>query len=420
MLAATGLIVFRWLGQAILNQLNRRHVLDHAGSVPGVFRGQINDATYAKSVNYTLAKNQLSQVEDAWSAVVLLAVLWSGVLPWAFALFQDHFGSSAWSGAAFLLCGGIALSIPGLPLDWHHQFRLEERFGFNTSTQKLWWMDRVKGLMFATLLGYPLLVLILKLAGWTGSMWWLWAWGVVLLFQLVLMVVAPMVILPFFNKFTPLADGSLRERLLKLGDRTGFTARTIQVMDGSRRSRHSNAYFTGFGRFRKIVLFDTLIAQLSEVELESVLAHEIGHYKKRHIPKMLAWSALSSLAAFYLLAVLAGQGWFYEGFGFESGEISAALLLFTLLAGTVTFWLTPLGNHWSRKHEYEADAYAADTMGETSSLSGALRKLTEKNLGNLTPHPAFSAFHYSHPTLLEREQAMADRTAGQASHSGGI
>ena len=412
LLVATGLIVVRWAGQGILNQLNRRNVLKHAGWVPAAFRGQIDDATYAKSVNYTLAKNRLSQVDDAWSAIVLLVVLWSGVLPWAFEFLRNYFGTHAWSGAAFLFVVGVALSIPGLPLEWHQQFRLEERFGFNTTTQRLWWMDRLKGLLIAVLLGYPLVVLILKLVEWTGSSWWLWAWGAVLLFQLVLLVAAPMLILPLFNKFTPLGDGSLRERLLKLGERTGFSAKTIQVMDGSKRSRHSNAFFTGFGRFRKIVLFDTLIAQLSEPELESVLAHEIGHYKKRHIPKMLAWSALSSLGAFYLLSVLARQGWFYEGFGFAPGGAAPALLLFTLLAGTVSFWLTPLGNYWSRKHEYEADAYAAVTMGETVSLSGALRKLTEKNLSNLTPHPVYSAFHYSHPTLEERERAMMKRAVG--------
>lgn len=412
LIGATALILVRWLGQGILNLLNRRHVLDHAGSVPPALRGQIDDATYAKSIDYTLAKNQLGQVDDAWGVIVLLGALWSGVLPRTFKLFQDEFGVGAWSGAGFLFLSGIALSIPGLPLDWYRQFRLEERFGFNTTTQRLWWMDRVKGLMIAVLLGYPLLVLILKLVGWTGSIWWLWAWGVLLAFQLVLMVVAPMAILPLFNKFTPLAEGSLRARLLKLGERTGFSARTIQVMDGSKRSRHSNAFFTGFGRFRKIVLFDTLIAQLSEPELESVLAHEIGHYKRRHIPKMLMWSAISSLAAFYLLAVLAGKEWFFDGFGFAPGDITPALLLFTLLAGTASFWLTPVGNYWSRKHEYEADAFAAATMGETASLCGALRKLTEKNLSNLTPHPLYSAFHYSHPTLEERERAMAKVAVG--------
>jgi STE24 endopeptidase len=232
-------------------------------------------------------------------------------------------------------------------------------------------------------------------------LWWLWAWGAILAFQLLMLVLAPILILPLFNKFTPLPEGSLRERLLALAERTGFRARGIQVMDGSKRSRHSNAFFTGFGRFRKIVLFDTLIEQLQESELAAVLAHEIGHYKKGHIPKSL-------LAAFYVLAWLARQDWFYRVFGFEPGHLAPAFLLFGLLAGTVTFWLTPLANAWSRRFEYQADAFAARAMGESTSLVGALRKLNEKNLSNLTPHPLFSGFHYSHPTLLERERALAE------------
>jgi STE24 endopeptidase len=220
-------------------------------------------------------------------------------------------------------------------------------------------------------------------------------------------VVAPVLILPLFNKFTPLPEGSLKERLLELARRTGFRAQSIQVMDGSKRSRHSNAFFTGFGKFRKIVLFDTLMQQLQEQELEAVLAHEIGHYKKRHIRKRMIFSAVTSLLGFYALALLARQEWFYESFGFVPGNIVPALLLFTLLAGLVTFWFTPLGNWISRRHEYEADAYAAGVMKETDSMAGALRKLNEKNLSNLTPHPAYSGFYYSHPTLLEREQALA-------------
>ena len=180
-------------------------------------------------------------------------------------------------------------------------------------------------------------------------------------------------------------------------------------MDGSRRSKHSNAFFTGFGRLRKIVLFDTLVQQLSEPELEAVLAHEIGHYKRKHIPKMLAFSMLSSLAGFYVLSILAREAWFMRSFGFEPGTMAAALLLFVLLASLVTFWFSPLANLWSRKHEYEADAYAADVMHSPLELVGALRKLTEKNLSNLTPHPAYSTFYYSHPTLLERENALATR-----------
>lgn len=193
---------------------------------------------------------------------------------------------------------------------------------------------------------------------------------------------------------------------MALGERAGFAARDIQVMDGSRRSRHSNAFFTGLGRFRRIVLFDTLVQQLEARELESVLAHEIGHYKKGHVPKGIALALGGGLAAFYAVAVLARAPWFLPGFGFAPGAMAPALLLFSMLAGVVSFWVSPLLHWWSRRHEYEADAFAARLMGERESLAGALRKLHEKNLGNLTPDPIYSGFYYSHPTLLEREEAL--------------
>ena len=230
--------------------------------------------------------------------------------------------------------------------------------------------------------------------------------AMIFVFQLVMVVLAPVLIMPLFNKFQPLPPGPLRDRLLALGNRTGFSVKTIQVMDGSKRSRHSNAFFTGFKRFRKIVLFDTLIEQLTPTELEAVVAHEIGHYRKGHIPKMLAVSAVSLLVALFSIHLLLHQDWFFKPFGFQVGDIVAALLLFTLLGGVVTFWFSPLGHWWSRKYEYEADRYAAETIGETASMVSALRKLNEKNLSNLTPHPAYSGFYYSHPTLLERERAL--------------
>src|SRR5579862_9203580 len=405
-LIALILIVARYFAEFWLANLNRRHVLAHANAVPEAFREIIDEPTYKKSVEYTLAKERFGKIDEAYNTAVLLIILFSGVLPFVFHFFARHHGMSAWSMAAFLFAVGFAMSLPGLPFDWYAQFRLEEKFGFNTTTQKTWWLDRIKGLLLAAVLGYPLLVLVLKIVEWTGSIWWLWAWGAMLAFQFLILLIAPVLIMPLFNKFTPLPEGSLRERLLKLAERTRFVAQSIQVMDGSKRSRHSNAFFTGFGRFRKIVLFDTLIQQLSEPELEAVLAHEIGHYKKRHIPKMLAFSAVSSLAGFYLISVLARQDWFYRAFGFEPGNVAPALLLFGLLAGTVTFWFSPLIHWWSRRYEYQADAFAARVMNETRSLIGALRKLNEKNLSNLTPHPRYSGFYYSHPTLLEREQAL--------------
>ena len=239
--------------------------------------------------------------------------------------------------------------------------------------------------------------------------------AVVTAFQLLLMLIAPVVIMPLFNKFTHLPEGSLRHRLFALARRTGFPTRSIEVMDGSKRSRHSNAFFTGFGRFRKIVLFDTLIAQLAEPELEAVVAHEIGHYKKRHILKLLGVSISGVFIGFAAVAWLARQEWFYRAFGFEyhadfagsrAWEIVPAMLLFSLLAETIGFLFSPLVHLWSRRFEYEADAFAQATMNDAQPLIQALRKLTEKNLSNLTPHPLFSGFYYSHPTLLERERAL--------------
>jgi STE24 endopeptidase len=405
-LTVATLIVLKCAAQIWLERLNLKHVRAHADAVPDAFKGKVDEGTYRKSVEYTLAKGNFEQIETTYHVIILLLILFSGVLPWAFKLFAQRLGTSAWAMAVLLFAIGLALSLPGLPLAWYDQFKLEERFGFNTSTQKIWWLDRLKGLLLGIVLGYPLLVLVLKFVDWTGALWWLWAWAALLAFQMAMAVLAPVLILPLFNKFTALPDGSLRDRLLKLAERTRFHARSIQVMDGSKRSRHSNAFFTGFGQFRKIVLFDTLIQQLAEPELEAVLAHEIGHFKKRHIPKMLAFSALASLVGFFCLSVLARQDWFYRSFGFTPGNIAPALLLFGLLSGLVTFWFSPVAHWWSRRYEFQADAFAAETMNEPRSLIGALRKLNEKNLSNLTPHPIYSGFYYSHPTLLEREQAL--------------
>ena len=410
MLSATVIVIVllgaKLLAQLWLDRINEKEVRKHSAAIPPAFAGTMDSPTYARAVEYTLAKSRFGRKQLVFDAVILGAVLLSGVLPALYDFFVNRFGGGMISDAAYLFTVGVLLSIPSMPWDWVEQFRLEERFGFNTSDQKTWWMDRVKGLLLSLLLGLPLLLLILWLIPLTGAWWWLWAWALVFGFQLLMVVLAPIIILPLFNKFTPLPEGALRDRLLRLGERTGFHSKTIQVMDGSKRSRHSNAFFTGFGSFRKIVLFDTLINQLTEVELEAVLAHEIGHYKKKHILKMLAGSALGLLFAFFVIGLLANQPWLYQPFGFKQGSIVPALLLFSLLSGTVTFWFTPLFNLLSRKFEYEADAYAAQTMAEPNSLIGALRKLNEKNLSNLTPHPLYSGFYYSHPTLIERERAL--------------
>ena len=404
------LILARAVTELWLSRLNQCHVRAHRNEVPPAFRGAMDESAYRRSIDYTMAKSRFGNIVNVFDAVVLIAVLFSGLLPWAFGKFG--FGTSTLAMAGFLFVTGIALSIPGLPFAWYAQFKIEERFGFNTTSMKMWIVDRLKGLLLAVLLGCPVLVLVLKLIEWTGINWWLWAAAVVVAFQLLVLLIAPAIIMPLFNKFTPLAEGALRERLFALARRTGFPTRSIEVMDGSKRSRHSNAFFTGFGRFRKIVLFDTLIAQLTEPEVESVLAHEIGHYKKRHVVKLFGVSIAGIVMAFAAIAWLARQQWFYHAFGFErrvgfaATNVVPAMLLFALLSGTITFWVSPLIHIWSRRFEYDADAFAGATMGEPQSLIQALRKLSEKNLSNLTPHPFYSSFYYSHPTLLERERAL--------------
>ena len=406
------LILARAGAEFWLSRLNQRHVRAHANQVPLAFREMIDNTTYRRSVDYTLAKSRFGEAVTLFDVVLLIALLFSGVLPWTFEKFTATFGASVLAMASFLFAAGVVASVVSLPFAWYAQFKLEDRFGFNTTTLKTWIVDRFKGLLVALSLGFPLLVLVLKLIEWTGSYWWIWSAAVVIVFQLLLMLIAPAVIMPLFNKFTPLPEGSLRERLFALARRTDFPTRSIEVMDGSKRSRHSNAFFTGFGRLRKIVLFDTLTTQLAEPELESVLAHEIGHYKKRHVVKLLGVSIFGVFIGFAAVAWLARQEWLYRAFGFAyhagfaAANLVPAMLLFALLAGTISFWFSPLVHLWSRRFEYEADAFARATMNDAQPLIQALRKLTEKNLSNLTPHPLFSGFYYSHPTLLERERAL--------------
>ena len=402
--ALLGAKVAAELGLALLN---RREIARHAGAVPAAYRGVMDAPTYAQAVAYSLAKNTFGRWEELYGAVVLAALLFSGVLPWSLAAWTELAGAATWSQALWLVLVMLALSVPSIPFDWWGTFRLEERFGFNKSSVRLWIADKLKGGAVAIAIGFPLLWLLLSLVAWIGTWWWLWGFAVVMAFQLLMIVLYPLLILPLFNKLTPLPEGELRTALLALAERSGFHARTIDVMDGSKRSGHSNAFFTGFGRFRRIVLFDTLINQLDRAELAAVLAHEIGHYKRGHIPKMLAVSAGFLALSFCAVDWLMRSPWFLGGFGFAPDAGAApALLLVALLGGLATFWLSPVLNALSRRHEYEADAFAREHAGGPAPLVGALHKLAEKNLSNLTPHPWFSTFHYSHPTLLERERAL--------------
>jgi STE24 endopeptidase len=400
------LMALRLVAQQVLEELNRRETRLHGGVLPGAYTGIMDEATFARAAEYTLAKSRFNSFELVYEALVLAGVLFSGVLPWLWARFDGLAPGAAWSGALFLVGSSILLGLPGLPLDWWSHFRLEEKFGFNKSTQRLWVSDQIKHTLLALAIGFPLAWGLLALVRWVGQGWWIWGFALLFGIQLLMMVLYPKLILPLFNKLTPLPEGEQRSRLLALADRTGFRARTIEVMDGSKRSGHSNAFFTGFGRFRRIVLFDTLVAQLAQDELEAVLAHEIGHYKRGHIPKMLAVMALLQLGAFAAVAWLCSASWFNPAFGLPAGVLAPTFLLFGFCGGLVTFWFSPLGNLLSRKHEYEADAFARAAMQSPAPLIGALRKLAQKNLTNLTPHELYSAIYYSHPTIIERERAL--------------
>jgi STE24 endopeptidase len=400
------MVVLRLAAQLALEALNRMEAGRNAMRIPGALSGVMEPATYARSVQYSLAKGRFASVAAIFDGVVVLAFAFGGPLPWLWAKIDGIAPGEPWSGALFVVVAMILLGLAGLPLEWWAQFRLEERFGFNKSTLGLWAADHVKLALLGLGLGFPIAWAVLALVGRAGAYWWVWGFALLFVLQLVMMVLYPKLILPLFNKLTPFPDGNLRTSLMALSERAGFRAKTIEMMDGSKRSGHSNAFFTGFGRFRRIVFFDTLVAQLAPDELEAVLAHEIGHYKCGHVPKFRALTAVLQFAAFAIVAWLGRAPWFNAAFGLPGGALAPTLVLVALLGGLVTFWVAPAGNWLSRRNEFEADAFARRAMGSRSPMVGALRKLSRENLSNLTPHPLYSLAYYSHPTLLERESAL--------------
>ena len=409
-LAASLLLRF-WLASRQI-----RHVARHRDAVPAAFTGHVSLAAHQKAADYTIAKTRFGLLELALGSAVLLGWTLLGGLDWLNGLLIDRMGGGMLQQLALVTAFALISGLIDLPVSLYQTFVIEERFGFNKMSLKLWLADLLKSTLVGAAIGLPLLALVLWLMGAAGGLWWLWAWGLWMGFNLLMLVLYPTFIAPLFNQFRPLDDESLKARVTALMQRCGFSAKGLFVMDGSRRSAHANAYFTGFGAAKRVVFYDTLLAKLSPGEVDAVLAHELGHFSHKHIQKRIIGMFALSLVAFALLGWLSGQGWFYAGLGVtpnfqlpgvtHAPNDALALLLFLLVLPVFSFFISPVFAQRSRRDEFEADAYAvAHTNGQ--DLRSALLKLFEDNASTLTPDPVFARFYYSHPPATERLARMA-------------
>ena len=400
-----GLVLKYWLATRQI-----RHVARHRDMVPAAFSDTITLGAHRKAADYTIVKARFGLVELAFAAAILLgwtllgglAALDRALLGWLGAGFWQQLGLLA----GFVLIGGLF----ELPWTFYQTFAIEQRFGFNKTSAALWLVDLLKSTLLGLSIGLPIAALVLWVMGVAGPWWWLWAWCLWTGFNLLLLFLYPTFIAPMFNRFAPLDDPGLKARVEALMQRCGFAAKGLFVMDGSKRSVHANAYFTGFGKSKRVVFYDTLLSKLSGPEVDAVLAHELGHFKHKHIFKRMVWLFAMSLFGFALLGWLATQSWFYVGLGVAPAlggpNDALAILLFMLALPVFGYFVSPLLAELSRRHEFEADAYAvAQTSGR--DLSSALLKLYQDNASTLTPDPLFVRFYYSHPPASERLSRMA-------------
>jgi STE24 endopeptidase len=401
------------LTRYVLARMNIAYLSEHGHIVPEAFRDQIDGATLARMRDYTVESSRFQSLESLADDAILLAVLAGGVLPWlcgAIELWNFH---AVWSGTLFF---GILYAVSVLldiPFSLYSTFVIEKKYGFSTITPQLWLIDLVKSLAVSVILMALLFIPFFALIHWLPQSWWFAAWVFFALFQMLMIWLYPLVIAPLFNKYVPVKDEVLRERIMAMAEKAGLRAEGIFEVDAGKRSRHSNAYFTGLGRSKRIVLFDTLLATHSHDEIVAVLAHEIGHWKLRHVLKQLILMEVVALAGFYLVFRLMGWPYLYETFGFAGPLPYAGLLLAAIVLKPAAFFFTPLGAAVSRTYERDADRYVLGLVGSTRFLAQALKRLAKENLANLHPHPTYVAFYYSHPPLaqrVERLQAM-DRQA---------
>jgi STE24 endopeptidase len=388
-----------------------RHIAGHRDRVPAPFAAQIDLPAHQKAADYSVAKTRLNMAGLAVDALVMLWLTLGGGFDALHQLATGALGDGLWSGVAFVALVMVVTSAIELPLNLYRVFGVETRFGFNKMTPAMFFADLAKSTAVAAAFGLPLLLAVLWFMRETGSVWWLWVWGVWTVFQVGALAIYPTFIAPLFNKFAPMDEGDLKRRIEALLAKCGFQSQGLFVMDGSRRSAHGNAYFTGFGRAKRIVFFDTLLSRLTPTEIEAVLAHELGHYKLNHVMRRLAWTFAMSFAFLWLLGTLRDAGWFFDGVGVAAPASDAmALVVFFMVVPVFTFLLRPLLAMYSRKHEFEADAYAARQSSGTE-LAQALVKLYKDNASTLTPDPLHSAFYDSHPPAAARIGRLRGATA---------
>ena len=382
-----------------------RHVAQHRTAVPPAFVEKVSLTAHQKAADYTLTKTRFGMLELAWGAALTLVWTLLGGLSelnqWLLGWMGQGLAQQVTLLGAFVVIGGVL----DLPFTLYQTFVIEERFGFNKTRFTLWLQDMAKSLLLSVVIGLPFVTLVLWMMGATGPWWWLWVWGVWMGFNLLALLIYPTWIAPLFNKFQPLQDPQVKDRVTQLMARCGFTSKGFYVMDGSKRSAHANAYFTGFGASKRVVFYDTLLAQLSPDEVDAVLAHELGHFTHRHVIKRIVSMFALSLIGFMALGWVSQQAWFFTGLGvvpnLNGGNDALALLLFMMVLPLAGTFIGPVFAQLSRKHEFEADAYAvAQTSG--SALAGALLKLFEDNASTLTPDPVYVQFYYSHPPATER------------------
>jgi STE24 endopeptidase len=379
------------------------YVAAHRDAVPEAFKNTISLEAHQKAADYTLEKGKLGQVDGIVSIIALLLLTLGGVINAIFSFWGSAITSPLVAGVAATATIFLIMTLIELPSGWYQTFVIEEKFGFNKSTTQQFIKDHVMQLGLGAAIGLPLLALILWVIDAVGSSWWLWAWGILISFSLLMSWLYPTLIAPLFNKFTPMEDGALKDRIAGLLSRCGFNSQGIFIMDGSKRSGHGNAYFTGLGNNKRIVFFDNLVASLDDEELEAVLAHELGHFKCKHVVKILVATSIMTLISFGVLGMLINQDWFYTGLGVDVAQKSnaVALLLFMLVSSSFTFFIQPISAYFQRKFEFEADDFAAN-HAQASKLISGLVKLYEENASTLTPDPLYSAFHYSHPPAAIR------------------